>query len=952
MCPSVSSFSRFSLTIARWLTNVYDTGDPAGNPTTTGDVTLETLDDRTNRQRPTSFGGPDSARATLQRASVSGVRSLRTSRNHEMGHSLMAFKQRSTPEVSATTPEKLFPLLPRTGANRPGLWSQQTDLLREYASNRVNARDLAVELPTGTGKTLTGLLIADWRRREKKERTVFACPTVQLVRQVVKAAQGEGIPVVDLSGSHTEWDPTDKASYERGRATAVVAYNAIFNVSPKLIQADVIVFDDAHAGEQYVSKAYTVEIARKTHPTIYSAALEAISPALGAERYNQLIMNEPGAGTRQLVDGVFLAQFEDELPALARALEMFSTMPATDKKAKSEKFAYAALKGHLGACTLYVSWAKMELRPATPPTFENALFSDAKQRVYLSATLGASGELERAFGRPSIKRLVLPPEAPTPKAGRRFLVFPHLVPDADPDTLTKELLAKAKKAIAIAPSDYAVDLVEKSVIPDQWRIYRKSELEKSLDGFAADKKAVALLANRYDGIDLPNDTCRAVLLAGFPGVTNLQEQFYASRARARAVSEERVRSRVVQGTGRCTRGPGDWALVIIGDAETTTYLSRTEVQDTLTTGLAAEVIFGLDQSEASAQNVRDNVDAFLAQNADWRDAESEITEIQSELTFSDPPAAGALAEAARYEVEALERMWHADWQDAANKLHEAAAALNSHRDTRGYQATLLFRAAVLMDRAARGLRDDSLARTADGLAAAAVSAATPATWMNAFLPFTGRQELPVSASLATAASLLATYIDDVGSSATLAKTFATMFEGLSSVDHKDYEPALTTLGKFLGADAFKPTGDGRTDSAWCYGDDLWLGVEAKSEHQSNGVIGIDDVRQVNGHLKLIGKDRGKQIPSASAAVMVSPRTAVKRDAMVLADEWTYRVTPEDILSLGREVERLWVELHTLRNIKSTDDRQTAVLNALRAARLTPEDVRDRLTVTPLNAGTA
>ncbi|WP_344257205.1 hypothetical protein, partial [Agromyces humatus] len=30
---------QFSLTIARWLTNVYDEGDPAGNPTTPGDVT-------------------------------------------------------------------------------------------------------------------------------------------------------------------------------------------------------------------------------------------------------------------------------------------------------------------------------------------------------------------------------------------------------------------------------------------------------------------------------------------------------------------------------------------------------------------------------------------------------------------------------------------------------------------------------------------------------------------------------------------------------------------------------------------------------------------------------------------------------------------------------------------------------------------------------------------------
>ena len=35
----MSSFDRFSLTIARWLTNVYDADDPAGKSTTLGDVT-------------------------------------------------------------------------------------------------------------------------------------------------------------------------------------------------------------------------------------------------------------------------------------------------------------------------------------------------------------------------------------------------------------------------------------------------------------------------------------------------------------------------------------------------------------------------------------------------------------------------------------------------------------------------------------------------------------------------------------------------------------------------------------------------------------------------------------------------------------------------------------------------------------------------------------------------
>jgi Rad3-related DNA helicase len=67
--------------------------------------------------------------------------------------------------------------------------------------------DLALELPTGTGKTLLALVIADWSRRV---RVVYACPTQQLARQVLATAHREGVPAVLLVGSHHGWSvPAD-----------------------------------------------------------------------------------------------------------------------------------------------------------------------------------------------------------------------------------------------------------------------------------------------------------------------------------------------------------------------------------------------------------------------------------------------------------------------------------------------------------------------------------------------------------------------------------------------------------------------------------------------------------------------------------------------------------------------------------------------------------------------
>jgi replicative superfamily II helicase len=71
----------------------------------------------------------------------------------------------------------------------------------------IQVKDLAIELPTGTGKTLVGLLIAEYRRRVFKERVAFLCPTRQLCAQVNERARLYGINTALLVGSQSKYDP-------------------------------------------------------------------------------------------------------------------------------------------------------------------------------------------------------------------------------------------------------------------------------------------------------------------------------------------------------------------------------------------------------------------------------------------------------------------------------------------------------------------------------------------------------------------------------------------------------------------------------------------------------------------------------------------------------------------------------------------------------------------------
>jgi hypothetical protein len=82
----------------------------------------------------------------------------------------MPFKGRGQTGPPPASPEALYRDLPRKPGAHPGLLIHQGDVLRAYAAGHADTPDLALELPTGTGKTLPGLVIAEYARRVRPAR--------------------------------------------------------------------------------------------------------------------------------------------------------------------------------------------------------------------------------------------------------------------------------------------------------------------------------------------------------------------------------------------------------------------------------------------------------------------------------------------------------------------------------------------------------------------------------------------------------------------------------------------------------------------------------------------------------------------------------------------------------------------------------------------------------------
>jgi hypothetical protein len=540
------------------------------------------------------------------------------------------FRKQAVPPPVPASPEALYPVLVH-GPDAPReLWSRQADVLRAYDGLKNKdgefPADVAIELPTGAGKTLVGFLIAEWRRRRWGQPVAYVAPTRQLAQQA--AAQGRlyGIPAVDLTGSHTKWDPAAEVRFRQGDAVACVTYSSVFNANP-YITAQTLVLDDAHAAEGFVAANWSIRI--RHGDRAFPAVLDVLARAgaVSADVIRRMRLDD--ADDEGTSTAVYLAGIAETAAAAADLEQVLDDAAGQGDILVESEFALDMIRGSLPACMTYISHRELLIRPLIAPTRFHDAFGAARHRVYMSATLGDGGELERAFGRRRVTRIPVPANWETQGTGRRFFVFPDLLTGLGDEehiaAFARDVLGLFGKAVLIAPSGRARDHVVADVVPGSMPVWQPEEFASAPEDFAAAPTGVLALANRYDGIDLPDEACRLVVLAGLPVGMHLQERFLHESVKALVVLNERIRTRLTQGAGRATRNSADYAAVLMLGRELANFCAEPAVQAASHPEIRAEICFGLDNSQGvPAREAAENLRHFHDQDPDWRAAEQDI----------------------------------------------------------------------------------------------------------------------------------------------------------------------------------------------------------------------------------------------------------------------------------------------------------------------------------------
>lgn len=818
-----------------------------------------------------------------------------------------------------------------------GLWSQQADILRDYYSNFKDQSNIAIELPTGTGKTLVGLLIAEYRRRCKGEKVVYLCPTRQLAYQVYEKAQEYGIKSSILVGSQANYSASDYGSYITGDSIAITTYSAVFNTNPRLNDANTIIFDDAHSAENYISSLWTFSLNRKENPEEFANIIEIFKDDISEYHYSR-IMKEDNEQNKPIYDLIPFPKYMNKLPDLVDYID--SNIQSLQNDAK---FPWSMIRKNLQACQLFFSWGEINIRPLSPPTLTHSPFENAGHKIFMSATLGEGGELERITGIKKIHKIPIPKGWERYSNGRRLILFPNRkFSQKDSLDLTFKAIEKHGRALVLCPDKRTANYFKAQFKSEytQIPIIESADIEENLYAFTSQKQAVLLLTSRYDGIDLSEDSCRLLVLYGMPEATNLQEGFLWNRLNANVLLKELVRTRITQALGRCTRSSDDFTNVLLVDPNLLKFCANKENLKGFHPEIQAEIDFGLQNSETfeSIDDFISLMSDFISDRELFAEINSAITGIREQYDKQVQKASNKLTDIVKFEIEYVYGMWKKDLEWSLEKV-KAVLDSASGEELNGYRAWWYYLAGNTAY-----LAKDSMGIN-PGLSKEYYSSALKLTYGISWLSELANSvkiDKDVKESdpyLILQAENIHDVIVDLGIvGGKFEKKINEFLELIKSDRAEKFEKGLKLLGEYLGFESELPNGDGVPDGIWTLRDLIW-GFEAKSDEDKKNNISISTCRQALGHKDWIRDKKNLMIEEEVSVVVLSHKDTIDVSAIPHAKN-LFHLKVEEIRELSINITQV---LRKVRSVVLKDSETTLftienIYQTLEQEKLTYRDV--------------
>lgn len=815
----------------------------------------------------------------------------------------MAFKKIIVKKFTAKDPQDLFRDIKNRTAT--GLLDHQAMMLESYMGKYYNSKNVALELPTGSGKTLIALLIGEFRRLKEQLKVVYICPTVQLVNQVVEQSKEKyGIKTTAFTGGIKEYNQEDKASYNQNKTIAVTTYKAFFNHRTFFKDADLIIFDDAHSAEDYISRFWSITINRYNNKTLYSRICEIIKDEIGDVAYTKIAKESPTINDLSWCDKVPMHKL------LKKLIDIKNTIDINIEQGSENEISWFNIGSYLHACNIYISYNNIYIRPIIPPTETFEPFKNATQKIYMSATLGESGELERIIGVDKIDRISLPTDWNKQSIGRRFFIFPTNSLNSDETiNLIIDLAKLVDRSIMLVPNNNIANELKEIIREESdLKIYSNNDISISKKNFVKDRNAIAVLANRFDGIDFVDDECRLMFIVSLQKVINLQEQFFTTRLSSSTLFNERIRTRITQAIGRCTRRTIDYSAVcIIGDDIEKELSSPNKIR-LYHPELQAEIKFGLEQPQ-SAEEIKENFNLFLEHSDDWDEADAGIIDYRDSQEMYIDPDFELLKKASIHEVRYQYAIWNKDYTTALTEVNNILDKITS-KSLQGYRGFWNYIASNICYILTKNGDDKSIFM--NKYLQNARKCTLGITWLND-LKIESEKESSNYISIKDIYNNilvegLEKSIDNINPRRKSRESIISKITTLLNSRGESFEVGIKELGNLIGFEAEKIDGQASPDPIWKLGNKLCLISECKILDSEENPITVGHIREAETHKKWLKSKGYINDIDENITIIVTNSRYLHEDAKSISSD-IYYLHIDDLKAYANKVYEMIEILH-------------------------------------------
>ena len=824
-------------------------------------------------------------------------------------------KLNSNTKTKAIEPRAIFMTLPSKVHGYGYPRDVQSEVWKKWYEIR-NEKNVILKMNTGSGKTVVGLMILESCLNEGKGPAIFAVPDTFLVKQVLDEAKRLGI---QATGDKDDYGYSNSKSILVTTIQSVVNGRSAFGMRQYGNNYPIgsIIIDDVHACMDKINSQFMIRLEYNTD--VYNEFINLFGEFL--KDYNP----------RDYIDVVEMKDYRKTLLVpywewQRRQNEVYRLLSKYNNDNNSSiYFGLPLIEGCLETCDCIITANAIEISPKGVDLDKISSLTEASRRVFMSATLADDSVFISTLGLDvqDIKNIITPENAND--IGDRLILFPKHVNSDITDEQIKakvEEISKNYNVVILVPSFKRAKFWDE----ESKCTVKKDNIEKEVNALKTKEHVgKVVIVNRYDGIDLPGDACRMLVIDGLPPLNSIKDRYIQSIAPQSTILLREQVQRIEQGMGRGVRSNDDECCIVLMGDELSDVLSRNRGIDFFSVATQSQYNLSKElwdllveetNEKPSIEQIFGLADYSLKKVPEWV---TTCKERLSAIKYSNEAKVDKKVVALR---KAFESSLNKQWSDAASHIKSVKDSEQDRR-TKAYLCQILAEYTNEYD----SVQSQQILLAGKKLSGAILSPIEGIQYhrmINDIPQATAIKGFIESENLDPNELLI--FIDSVLSKLAMGE------------EYDKFEDALDTVGKVLGFVCSRPdkeTGGYGPDNLWALDIGFYFVIECKTE-ANTGTIKKDYCNQLSGSVNWFYENYSNQYNCQP--IMVHPSNVI--DKVASPDENMVVITERELGLFRQSIRGFYRDLSYNGNIVDVEK----INELLKIYKLRKDDIIGNYTV--------